>query len=247
MRMQFTFALRNAIVLTILRQGKKRIAKRISTFEASAHVLRPQQRRSRAALARIVQAAERLLRSSSVADFSMAAVAEAAGMPVGNIYRRFRGKDELLQAIKEDAIMRIENAVTERLSRERFRDVPSLIRGIVGAVSEAYSRDQGLHRFLFNRSIGDPVLTEIASSGRRRIFEYYRDALLPLLPQNSAKRADRLVRVSFHLIAAAMAGKACADDWTLKDLSWNALGAEISTAAIAYLEASVDLKTCALH
>jgi hypothetical protein len=32
-----------------------------------------------------------------------------------------------------------------------------------------------------------------------------------------------------------MAGKACADDWTLTDLSWNVLGAEISTAAIAYL------------
>src|SRR5260370_38901502 len=36
MRMQFTFAFRNVIVLTILRQGKKRIAKRMSTFEASA-------------------------------------------------------------------------------------------------------------------------------------------------------------------------------------------------------------------
>ena len=247
MRMQFTFAFRNAIVLSILKQGKKSTAEKVSTFDTSPHVLRPQQRRSRAALARIVKAAEQLLRTSRVADFSMAAVAEAAGLPVGNIYRRFRGKDELLQAIKEDAITRIENAVTERLSRERFRDVPSLIRGIVGAVSETYSRDQGLHRFLFNRSISDPVLVEIASSGRRRIFEYYRDALLPLLPQNSPKRAEMLVRVSFHLIAAAMAGKACADDWTLTDLSWNALRAEISTATIAYLEASVDLKTSASH
>jgi AcrR family transcriptional regulator len=212
----------------------------MSTFEASAHVLKPQQRRSRTALAKIVEAAEQLLRTSSIADFSMAAVADAAGLPVGNIYRRFRSKDELLQAIKEDAIARIENAVTERLSRERFQDIPSLIRGIVGAVSEAYCRDQGLHRFLFNRSICDPVLTEIGSSGRRRIFEYYRNALLPLIPRNSAERAEMQVRVSFHLISAAMAGKACADDWTLAELSWNVLGAEISTAAIAYLEASVD-------
>jgi AcrR family transcriptional regulator len=215
-------------------------AKNLSTFDESSHVLRPQQRRSRAALARIVQAAEQLLRTSSIADFSMAAVAEAAGLPVGNIYRRFRGKDELLQAIKEDAVARIENAVTGRLSRERFQDIPSLIRGIVGAVSEAYSRDQGLHRFLFNRSVSDPVLTEIGSSGRRRIFEYYRDALLPLLPQNSAERAEMLVRVSFHLMSAAMAGKACADDWTLTALSWNVLGAEISIAAIAYLQASMN-------
>ena len=212
----------------------------MSTFDTSTHVLRPQQQRSRVALARIVEASQQLLRTSGIEDFSMAAVAQAAGLPVGNIYRRFRGKDELIQAIKEDVIARIEDAVTERLSRERFRDITSLIRGIVGAVSEAYSRDQGLHRFLFNRSISDPVLTEIGSSGRQRIFEYYRDALLGLLQQESPERAEMLVRVSFHLISAAMAGKACADDWTLTELSWNVLGAEISTAAIAYLQASVD-------
>ena len=212
----------------------------MSTFDTSTHVLRPQQQRSRVALARIVEASQQLLRTSGIEDFSMAAVAQAAGLPVGNIYRRFRGKDELLQAIKEEAIARIENAVTDRLSRKRFEDIPSLIRGIVGAVSEAYSRDQGLHRFLFNRSISDPVLTEIGSSGRQRIFEYYRDALLGLLQQESPERAEMLVRVSFHLISAAMAGKACADDWTLTELSWNVLGAEISTAAIAYLQASVD-------
>ena len=205
-------------------------------------MLKPQQLRSRAALARIVKGAEQILKKGSLEDFSMAAVAEAAAMPIGNIYRRFRGKDELLQAIKEDAIARIENAVTERLSRKRFPDIPSLIRGIVGAVSEAYSRDEGLHRFLFNRGASDPVLTEIGSSGRQRIFAYYRGALLPLLPKESARRAEVLVRVSFHLMSAALAAKACEDDWMLKDLSWNALGEEISTAAIAYLETSIDRK-----
>jgi AcrR family transcriptional regulator len=223
-----------------LEQAQKSTAKKMSTFDTSPHVLKPQQDRSRAALARIVNASQQLLKTSGIDDFSMAAVAETAGLPVGNIYRRFRGKDELLQAIKEDAIARLESAVTERLSRERFRDIPSLIRGIVGAVSKAYSRDQSLHRFLFNRSISDPVLTEIGSSGRRRIFEYYRNALLPLLPQQSPKRAETLVRVSFHIISAAMGAKACADDQMLADLSWNVLGAEISIAAIAYLQANVD-------
>jgi AcrR family transcriptional regulator len=213
----------------------------MSTFDTSPHVLRPQQRRSRAALAKIVEAAEQLLRTSSIDDFSMAAVAQAAGLPVGNIYRRFRGKDELIQAIKEDVIARIEDAVTERLSRARFRDIPSLIHGFVGAVSEVFSSDESVHRFLSSRS-GDPVLCQIGSSGRRRIFLYYRDALLPLLPHESAERAELLVRVSFHLLAAAMVGKACGDDQTLTDLSWNVLGAEISTAAIAYLQASVDSK-----
>jgi AcrR family transcriptional regulator len=211
----------------------------ISTFDTSPHVLRPQQRRSRAALARIVQGAEQVVRTSGIDDFSMAAVAQAAGMPVGNIYRRFRGKDELIQAIKEDVIARIEDAVTERLSQERFRDIPSLVRGFVGAVSEAFSSDESVHRFLSSRS-GDPILCQIGSSGRHRIFLYYRDALLPLLPTESAERAEMLVRISFHLLAAAMISKACGDDQTLTGLSWDVLGAEISTAAIAYLQASVN-------
>src|ERR1700684_2069614 len=127
-------------------------AKNLSTFDVSPHVLRPQQRRSLAAR-------ERLLRTSGIDDFSMAAVAQAASMPVGNIYRRFRSKDELIQAIKEDVIARIEDAVTQRLSQERFRDIPSLIDGFVGAVSEAFSSDESVHRFLSSRS-GDPVLCQ---------------------------------------------------------------------------------------
>src|SRR5258708_9483371 len=181
MRMQFTFTFRNASVLATLEQAQKSTARKMSTFDTSPHVLKPQQDRSRAVLAGIVNASQQLLKTSGIDGFSMAAVAEAAGLPVGNIYRRFRGKDELLQAIKEDAIARIENAVTERLSRERFRDIPSLIRGIVGAVSKAYSRDQSLHRFLFNRSISDPVLAQIRSIGRRRMFQDYADVPIALL------------------------------------------------------------------
>jgi hypothetical protein len=135
----------------------------------------------------------------------------------------------------------MQDAVAERLSRERFRDISSLVRGLVAAVSEAFSGDS-VHRFLSGRLIGDPVLNQMSLSGRQRIFAYYRDALLPLLPQESAERAEMLIRISFHILAAAILGKAHADDQTLTDLSWNVLGAEISTAAIAYLEASVYSK-----
>jgi hypothetical protein len=132
--------------------------------------------------------------------------------------------------------------VTEHLSRERLRDIPSLICGFLGAVSEAFSSDESVHRFLFSRSIGDPAFSQIGWRGRRRIFAYYQEVLLPLLPQESAERAELLVHVSFHLLAATMVGKACVADQTLTDLSWNILGAEISTAAIAYLQASVESK-----
>jgi hypothetical protein len=52
-------------------------------------------------------------------------------------------------------------------------------------------------------------------------------------------RAEILARVSFHLFAVALLGKARNNDEALTDLSWKALATEVGTAAIAYLEANV--------
>jgi AcrR family transcriptional regulator len=215
----------------------------MSTFDTSPHVLRPQQERSRAALAKIVQAAEKILRENGIDGFSMAAVAEAADLPIGNIYRRFKGKDELLQAIKHDVTSRIEEAVAGRLSQREFSDIPSLVRGFVGAISKTFAGDETLYRMMFDSRTRNSVLDQIGSSGRRRIFAKYREALLPFLGGVPKGRAELLVRVSFHLLAAAILGKARADDGALTDLSWNSLGTEVGMAAIAYLETNISAGT----
>ena len=212
----------------------------MSTFDTSPHVLRPQQERSRAALAKIVQAAEKILRKNGIDGFSMAAVAEAADLPVGNIYRRFKGKDELLQAIKHDVTSRIEEAVAGRLSQREFSDIPGLVRGFVGAISKTFASDETLYRMIFDRRMRNSVMDQIGSSGRRRIFARYREALLPLLDGVPKGRAELLARVSFHLFAVAVLGKARLDDEALADLSWNALGTEVGMAAITYLEANLS-------
>jgi AcrR family transcriptional regulator len=212
----------------------------MSTFDTSPHVLRPQQGRSRAALAKIVQAAEKILRKNGIDGFSMAAVAEAADLPIGNIYRRFKGKDDLLQAIKHDVTSRIEVVVAERLSKREFSDIPSLVRALVGAASKTFASDETLYQIVFNSRTRNPVLNQIGLSGRRRVFAAYREALLPFLESVPKSRAELLVRVSFHLLAAAIVGKARVEDGALTDLSWNVLGSEIGTAAIAYLETSIS-------
>src|ERR1700737_2844750 len=141
---------------------------RTSTFDTSPHVLRPQQERSRAALAKIVQAAEKILRKSGIDGFSMAAVAEAADLPIGNIYRRFKGKDELLQAIKHDVTSRIEMAVAARLSQQQFSDIPTLVRALVGAASKTFASDETLYRIVFDSPPQNPVLNQIGWGGAHR-------------------------------------------------------------------------------
>jgi hypothetical protein len=83
-------------------------------------------------------------------------------------------------------------------------------------------------------------LNQIGLSGRRRAFAGYREALLPFQDGVPKSRAELLVRISFHLLAAVIAGKARVDDGALTDLLWNVLGSEIGTAATAYLETSIS-------
>ncbi|WP_420832181.1 helix-turn-helix domain-containing protein [Rhizobium cauense] len=79
-------------------------------------------------------AAEIVLRDKGVDGFSMAAVATAANMPVGNIYRRFDGKELLTWVIGQDIVL-ADDVVSElfglnRKAAERGRRFRSSVRGL---------------------------------------------------------------------------------------------------------------------
>jgi AcrR family transcriptional regulator len=211
----------------------------MSNFDVSPHIFPPRQQRSRKALAKIVKAAEHILRTEGFDGFSMAAVAKTSGLPVGNIYRRFKGKSELLQALKEDVTSRIEKAVLERLSKSRHTGISPFVQNFVAAVIQVFVDDESVHRILFDARVRDPVMDRIGSGGRHRIFNYYREALLPLLAHIDNEKAETLARVSFQIIASAVVGKAQGGDRMLSSMSWTELQAEFAGAAIAYLNLSI--------
>ncbi len=208
----------------------------MSTYETSRLVHQPHQRRSREALARIVTAARLLLRTKGYEGFSMAALAELAGIPSGNIYRRFRSKAELLLAIKEDVTYRLEQTVVTHLEGRIFSTIDDVVHMTVEAIVLGFSKDAKLHRALFSDKISDPSVHRVGRSGRSRIFLHYREALLPLLKAQSPGKAELLARISFEIMASAVVGKARSDNDLLNSLSWSTLSAEIITATIAYLK-----------
>ncbi|MGH3097755.1 MAG: TetR/AcrR family transcriptional regulator [Streptosporangiales bacterium] len=75
----------------------------------------PRQARSRVALQRILVSAEQELVATGFDDLNMAAVAERAGLSVGAIYRRFDGKEQLLTAVKDRLLTRVEDDITAAL------------------------------------------------------------------------------------------------------------------------------------
>ncbi|REG49011.1 TetR family transcriptional regulator [Paraburkholderia sp. BL6669N2] len=211
----------------------------ILSLEDSPHVLRPLQRRSREALAKIISAAELLLRTEGIDGFSIAAVAEKAGLPVGNIYRRFRAKEDILAVIKQEVTDRIEQAVIQRLQEEQFTDIRRLVAALVDVLVKSFCRDEALHKVLFDRRVKDPALSQIGSLGRRHIYLQYRAVLTSVLPPLKTARTELIATFSFQIIASAIVGKASGNDGALVSMPWKTLATEASAAAVAYLEAAI--------
>ena len=162
-----------------------------------------------------------------------------SGIPVGNIYRRFRGKDDLILALKLDATSRIEDAVTKRLAGREFAAIDDVLSGYALAVAQAFSKDEALHRFLFSQPDAGLRLDGIGNEGKSRIFDLYRAALLPLLVDMPSRRRDLSIQVSFQIIASALLTKARHVNASLNAMSWSLVAKEFSDAAARYLEASV--------
>ncbi|BDM21312.1 TetR/AcrR family transcriptional regulator [Pseudomonas sp. NPDC089428] len=70
----------------------------------SSNVRPPQQDRSRQSLEKVLAAARQLLCESLTADLTLHDVSKTAGVSIGSIYGRFKGKDDLLQVVFEDAL-----------------------------------------------------------------------------------------------------------------------------------------------
>ena len=209
------------------------------SIENSPYVLAPQQERSRAALRKIVGAAATLIAARGLEGFSMADVAAESGIPVASIYRRFRGKDDLILAIKRDATSRIEAVVAERCGGLSFADIHDLVSKYAQATAQAFAKDEALHRFLFSPSDSSSRLDEIGEEGRLRIFDQYRTVLIPLLHRVARRRRDLLVQVSFQIIASALLTKARGVNAGLNALSWDAVAKEFGRAAACYIVAEI--------
>jgi AcrR family transcriptional regulator len=207
----------------------------MTTLENSPHVLRPRQQRSRDALVKIVQAAEHILRTEGPDGFSVAAVAHVSGLPVGNIYRRFRSKEDILLALKDDVTSRVERAVMEKVG-SRFARVDDFVSDFVLAFVNTIAQDETIHRALFDPRLRTPAMEQIGSGGRRRIFLHYSGKMREFLSALDAKRAETIIAVSFNIIAYAVVGRAAGVDPLLKSFSWETIVAEYTSAAVGYIK-----------
>jgi AcrR family transcriptional regulator len=133
----------------------------------------PKQERSRHTLFRLLSAAEALLEHGGLDAATVPAIAEAAGVSVGVIYRRFPNKDALLRVVYERFFTTTaeQNVLRLQAVNAGGAKIPlaALARGIVKGMVEGYRRRRGLLRALthYARTHPDPSFRRSARKVNR--------------------------------------------------------------------------------
>jgi AcrR family transcriptional regulator len=119
----------------------------------------PRQRRSRATVDRILDAAARIFDERGYREATTNHVAEAAGVSIGSLYQYFPNKDALLVALAERHLEEAAAVFGHRLSTLRSEAPPieDLVRTLVGLTAELNETSR-LHAMLFTDCPRTPAL-----------------------------------------------------------------------------------------
>ena len=212
----------------------------MENFGLSPFVLPPQQERSRAALARIINGAAEVLIRSGGGSFSMDDIAKAAGVPVGSIYRRFKGKNSIVQAISFDTYTRIEDMIRDRMQGHNFASAEEVVAELAAGIAAFSEKNLPLFRLMVSHSTAaDPVLLDGILTARRRVIGYYTEAISGFLQHLPERRREIVAGISYEIVSSTMIGKIRGDVPVSLELSWSDLAQEVTKAATSYIRAAV--------
>ncbi|WP_216892927.1 TetR/AcrR family transcriptional regulator [Nocardia alni] len=193
----------------------------------------PQQARSRAALQRIVIAAEQLLATMSSDELTMAAVADHAGVSIGSIYSRFAGKDQLLNAVKDRLLTRVEEGLAQALDAADD-NLASTVETFTRALADGFSA--GAH--VLPSVLGGDRNKELAERGARALETIQRLFLGAAMRHiDEVRRPDpmtALVLTARTITGSGIHRTTSAHIWP-DGISWGQWAGEVSTMATAYL------------
>lgn len=190
----------------------------------------PQQDRSRRALQKVLGAAESVLVAKGFDDFTMMAVAEQADVSVGAIYRRFEGKDQLLDAVWDSLLDKMETDLAVALDEAE----PNLA-GVVSALVQASVADLSNNRlfpYLYAPSMAQSTRVHDAISTRRKLFLAAVASHL-----DEVRRKDRQVAVVMvqAMVTGACVHRASQGKGVEDGLTWDQFAGQLEELAMAYL------------
>jgi AcrR family transcriptional regulator len=165
----------------------------------------PKQARSRLTVHRLLSAAEALLREGGLDAATVPAIASAAGVSVGVVYRRFPDKDNLLRAVYERFFQKVADENTVRLQRFALAEMSLEIRAraIIRGMVEGYRTNKAILRALnrYARTHPDPAFRRMARKTNRATLNHLGAILL--IHRDRIHHPNPDAAVEFALLAVA--------------------------------------------
>ncbi|WP_162602376.1 TetR/AcrR family transcriptional regulator [Nocardioides daejeonensis] len=130
----------------------------------------PTQARSRARVARILDAASRLVAELGVDGLTTRSIADEAELPVASLYQYFSDKEDVLLAICERDMAEMDEQVASDLANIDDLTIPELVRVAMGAFVSVYHRRPAFMQ-VWMRGRANPAIEGYGRHHNRRIAE----------------------------------------------------------------------------
>ncbi|WP_405020815.1 TetR/AcrR family transcriptional regulator [Kitasatospora sp. NBC_00070] len=192
----------------------------------------PQQARSAATLARVLQAAEEIASDSGLEKMTIAGVAQRAGVAVGTIYRRFEDREQLITALTERMLERREDYVAGQL-RAAEPSLSGVMDAYAHALLQSFADSSGLFPVLL-RTRG----TRSLDRGARTITELHRlllEAAAPYTDQIRRSEPRQALDTAARAILGACFHNSVRPDAATGEAARRRYADELGEMAIAYL------------
>lgn len=206
--------------------------------ETPTSVRPPKQKRSRASLERVVEAATSLLEESGFDGFTIQDVSRRAGVSVGAIYARFGSKESLLRAVHGHAM----DAIGAQHDAVESPDEPSAsaadaITSAVRRLADIFHGNEGLLRAFMHLGAIDDVIAHRGSQASIDLAHRFAAAVLAYRDELGHADPEKAVDVAYRMAYCTFARQVMYGPTFESDrpVSWEELVSEVAHACRAYL------------
>ena len=168
----------------------------------------PRQVRSRESLRRMLDAAEAVLATHGLDGATLPRIAAQAGVSPANVYRRFRDKDALMEAVFRRLTERSSAAVEGQFDPESVRPIGivQFSRNVIEGMIRGYRSGSGLSRVgvEYSEQHWEVGFVRKARASEARSFQRMVDTFLIWRDQIRHPDPERAIRFAFLVVAIAL-------------------------------------------
>lgn len=202
-------------------------------------VSRPKQARSEQTLYRLLDAAEELIQEKGLADVSIPEIVRRAGSSVGGFYARFKDKNELLRALEERFLQRLDEQVVELADPGHWQRATTaeIVASCINELVSTYRAEHNMISAFLVRAAADVEIRQEGMRFRQRVESRISELLLTRRDEISHPQPevaiDLAVQLAFGLMLQnVIFGDLRAGDRVLDDAM---IEAELTRNFLAYV------------